>query len=394
MSTSGSARIDGQGLSALKTMTDGLLQAGMLPLEARLLAERYTSGVVHVSCKPDPALIGAARWEGLAIWENELGFGLAGSFTAFRTLLAKWPQSMPMQIGQELAQLLAMPCKSHEPVPWPGAAPQGWGQRPVVMGILNVTPDSFSDGGRYCDPAAAVDRALAMVDEGADIIDIGGESTRPGAAEVPAEEELARVVPVVRAVASRTSTPISVDTYKPAVAAAAIDAGAAIINDISGLQDPAMIELAARTGVPAIVMHMQGVPHTMQQNPQYKAVVGEVLEWLRQTCDRALQAGVRPGQLIIDPGIGFGKTTAHNLELMNRLSDLRGLGYPVLLGTSRKSVIGNVLGLPVDQRLEGTAATVALAVREHTEIIRVHDVRPIRRVVDMSQAIVAQAALQ
>jgi dihydropteroate synthase len=255
------------------------------------------------------------------------------------------------------------------------------------MGVLNATPDSFSDGGRYLSVENALQHAREMIAAGVDIIDVGGESTRPGADWVSAAQEVERVVPVIRALSEEVSVPISIDTYKPEVARAALAAGASIINDINGLRQAEMLSLAAETGVPVILMHMQGEPRTMQQNPSYQNVVAEVLDWLEQACNRAQAAGVKREQLIIDPGIGFGKTTEHNLMLLRRLRDLRILGYPILVGTSRKSLVGNVLQLPVDQRSEGTAATVAAAILQGADIVRVHDVEAMRRVAVMSDAI-------
>ncbi|HEY8393172.1 MAG TPA: dihydropteroate synthase [Thermaerobacter sp.] len=259
-----------------------------------------------------------------------------------------------------------------------------WGERTYVMGILNVTPDSFSDGGHYLDPERALEHALAMEEEGADIIDVGAESTRPGAAPVPAEEELRRLLPVLRRLAPRVRVPISVDTYKAEVARAALAEGAAMINDVGGLQkDPAMAAVAAKAGVPVVVMHSRPHGHT-----HYDDLWADVLGFLRRSLELAEAAGLPPEYVIVDPGFGFGKTAEHNLELLRGLHRLRTLGRPVLLGTSRKSTIGQVLNLPVSQRLEGTAATVVLAIPHGVDIVRVHDVAPIVRLVRMADAIV------
>lgn len=259
-----------------------------------------------------------------------------------------------------------------------------WGERTYVMGILNVTPDSFSDGGRYLHPDRAVEHALAMEEEGADIIDVGAESTRPGAAPVPAEEELRRLLPVLRRLVPRVRVPISVDTYKAEVARVALAEGAAMINDVGGLQkDPAMAAVAAEAGVPVVVMHNR--PHGYTH---YDDLWGDVLGFLRRSLERAAAAGLPLEYVIVDPGFGFGKTAEHNLDLLRGLHRLRALGRPVLLGTSRKSTIGRVLDLPVSQRVEGTAATVALAIPHGVDIVRVHDVAPIVRVVRMADAIV------
>ncbi|MBM4079471.1 MAG: dihydropteroate synthase [Planctomycetes bacterium] len=265
------------------------------------------------------------------------------------------------------------------------------GAKTLVMGVLNVTPDSFSDGGQHFAAEAAVRHGLEMVEAGADIIDVGGESTRPGAETVPETDEIRRVVPVIEALMAKATPFISIDTYKPAVAAAALDAGARMVNDVNGLRDAKMMALVARRGVPAVIMHMQGTPRDMQKNPTYADVVGDILAFLRAQIAAAVRAGVAAERLIVDPGIGFGKTVAHNLEILRRLDEFRSLGRPVMIGTSRKSFIGHVLGVPVEQRLMGTAATVAWAVAKGARIVRVHDVREAAQVVRMCDAIKAEA---
>lgn len=261
-------------------------------------------------------------------------------------------------------------------------------QRALVMGILNVTPDSFSDGGLFLDPFAAVDRAARMLEEGADIIDVGGESTRPGAAEVSAEEELSRVIPVVEAVVSRTGAAVSIDTTKSAVARAAIGAGAVIVNDVTAMRsDPSMPDVIADSGAGIVLMHMLGNPRTMQANPTYDEVVADVKAALIGWAGDALAAGVPDSAIVLDPGIGFGKTREHNLQLLKGIPSLCEPGFPVLIGTSRKSFIGTTLDVPVGERLEGTAATVAWAVAQGAKIVRVHDVKEMVRVVRMTEAI-------
>lgn len=256
----------------------------------------------------------------------------------------------------------------------------------LVMGILNVTPDSFADGGRFLDPDDAVRHGLALIDEGADCIDVGGESTRPGSDPVPAEEELRRILPVITALAARTRTPISVDTWKADVAARALEAGATIVNDISGLRfDPLMAETVARFGASAVLMHIRGTPRSMQEHPAYRDVVAEVLASLQQSAELAHQHGINA--IAVDPGIGFGKTGEHNLEILGRLGEFRQLGYPVLVGVSRKSFIGNILNLPAGERLEGTLAAVAAAILHGADIVRVHDVRAVKRVAAVIDAI-------
>jgi dihydropteroate synthase len=255
------------------------------------------------------------------------------------------------------------------------------------MGIVNVTPDSFSDGGRFVEPHAAADLCIRLADDGADIIDIGGESTRPGAAEVPADEEMRRVVSVIAAAAPHLRVPISVDTCKARVARAALDAGAAMINDVTAGRDPEMLELAAARGVPIALMHMKGTPRTMQEDPRYDDVVAEVAQFLAGRLEAALAAGVPRERVILDPGIGFGKTVVHNFEILERLAELHALGCPLLVGPSRKSFIGWTLHLEVDQRLMGTAAAVAACVLGGAHIVRVHDVAEMRQVCDLLDAV-------
>ncbi|MCS7208739.1 MAG: dihydropteroate synthase [Fimbriimonadales bacterium] len=264
------------------------------------------------------------------------------------------------------------------------------GQRTLVMGVLNATPDSFYDGGRYATLDAALARAEQMLAEGADIVDIGGESTRPGAAPVPEEEEIRRVIPLIEAVAIRfPEAVISVDTTKSRVAQIALQAGACIVNDISGATfDPHMLEVVAQSGALIVLMHIKGTPQTMQQNPTYEDVVAEVKATLRAHAQRALDAGIPPEHIWLDPGIGFGKTVQHNLELLRGLPKLKSLGLPILIGTSRKSFIGHILGgLPPDERLEGTLATLALAVAWGADIVRVHDVKEAVRAVRVADAL-------
>jgi dihydropteroate synthase len=258
-----------------------------------------------------------------------------------------------------------------------------------IMGILNVTPDSFYDGGRYLDPRAAVDRAQQMLAEGADIIDIGGQSSRPGSDPVCEAEEEHRVVPVVKAIAKSVSVMISVDTYRARVARAALDAGAHLINDISALRfDAALLGVVAERRVPLILMHMQGMPRTMQLNPTYEALIDEIFAFLQDRLRAAQAGGIPHEHLLIDPGIGFGKGARHNLELLRKLHHFHALGRSLVIGTSRKSFIGRILGTEVDERLEGTAATVAAAIIQGVDIIRVHDVGAMARVARMMDAMV------
>ena len=263
------------------------------------------------------------------------------------------------------------------------------GEKTYVMGIVNVTPDSFSGDGLGGSVEAAVRQSERMVADGADMLDVGGESTRPGAEAVPLEEELRRVIPVVAALAERFPVPVSVDTCKSAVAREALRAGATIVNDISGLRyDPEIAPIAAEAGAVVVVMHIQGTPRTMQQNPHYDDLMTEICDYLQHSTQMAEAAGIPRDQVVLDPGFGFGKTVEHNLELLRRLRELTSYGQPILMGTSRKSTIGKVLGnLPPEERLEGTAATVAIAIQNGADIVRVHDVKEMARVAKMTDAI-------
>ena len=257
-----------------------------------------------------------------------------------------------------------------------------WGSRTYVMGVVNVTPDSFSGDGLAGRTEDAVEQARIFEVQGADIIDVGAESTRPGHAAVSVEEELSRLLPVLEGIAAAVSIPVSVDTYKPEVARRAVDAGAVMINDVWGPRvGEGMAKTAAETGLPLVLMHNQ-------DGTEYGDLVPEVAASLRRAVATAVADGVRREALILDPGIGFGKTADHNLQILNRLEELKALGYPLVVGTSRKSTIGLVLGLPVEERLEGTAATVALAIAAGADIVRVHDVEAMTRVARMSDAVV------
>lgn len=261
-------------------------------------------------------------------------------------------------------------------------------RRTAVMGIVNVTPDSFSDGGRYFDAERAVAHGERMAHEGADLIDIGGESTRPGARPVPAEDEIARVIPVIRGLRRKISLPISIDTMKSKVARAALDEGADVINDISAFGfDAAMASLAAAEKVPVALMHMQGTPRTMQQSPSYGDVVEEVRTYLHSRMQFAVESGVETERIVIDPGIGFGKNLEHNLALLRGLAALTALGRPVLVGTSRKTFLGKLLDAAPEERLEGSLAAAVAAVLAGANIIRVHDVKEAVRAVRIADAL-------
>jgi dihydropteroate synthase len=274
-----------------------------------------------------------------------------------------------------------------------GRTAVGLRQRPAVMGVLNVTPDSFSDGGFYLQPEQALKHAEEMLTQGADLVDVGGASSRPGATPVPAAVEQRRVIPVVREIVKRFGARVSVDTYQADVAAAALDVGAVMINDISALRfDPGMAEVLARHGATVVLMHMQGTPQTMQQAPQYRHVIDDVYTFLAARLDYARQRGIARECMVCDPGIGFGKTLQHNLELLRDLQQFQALGQPILVGTSRKSFLGELLQREVWDRLEGTLASVVYAVLHGASIVRVHDVGPTVQAVRLIEAITTQPA--
>jgi len=258
--------------------------------------------------------------------------------------------------------------------------------RTLVMGVLNLTPDSFSDGGRFATPEEAVEEARRLIAEGADIIDVGGESTRPGAAPVAEDVELERVLPVVELLALDPRIRISVDTMKPRVAAACLQAGATLINDVSGLADPEMARIVAAAGAGAVIMHMRGTPQTMRQHAVYQDVMGEIIGELRPRVDRAREAGIR--EIYIDPGIGFAKTPAQSFEVLRRLGEMRVLGCPILIGPSRKSFLGVLPGMEeIGDRLEGTIAAAVIGAWNGASIVRVHDVKPVRKALSVVDAV-------
>lgn len=263
------------------------------------------------------------------------------------------------------------------------------GKRTLLMGILNITPDSFSDGGMfYKKPQQAIEFALKMEENGADIIDIGGESTRPSAKVIPLEEELRRVIPVIKILNRRLKIPISIDTRKAKVAKEAIEAGASIVNDVSGLRgDVGMKKVIARYGVPVIIMHMKGTPRTMQKRPVYKDLISEIIDYLEESIRLAQKSGVSLENIIIDPGIGFGKTVEHNLIILKNLYQFKILGRPIMVGTSRKSFIGKILNLEVGERIFGTIASCVLAVINGANILRVHDVKEVKQAIKLIDAI-------
>jgi dihydropteroate synthase len=274
-----------------------------------------------------------------------------------------------------------LPCDGRHPIRWSG--------RTLVMGILNLTPDSFSDGGRYRRPEAALDRALQMQDEGADVIDVGGETTRPGASRVSAAEEKRRVIPVLRILSKHVKIHLSIDTYKASVAEAAVGEGVRILNDIGALRlDPRMPQTVARLKVPVVLMHMKGLPGTMQKNPHYSDVVGDIMAFFNERLRAAEHSGIDPRNVILDPGFGFGKTPAHNLELTRRLGEFRAVKRPLLFAASRKSTLGLLLGgRPPEERLEASLAVGVAAVLAGADILRVHDVKETLRAIRIADAL-------
>ena len=256
------------------------------------------------------------------------------------------------------------------------------------MGIVNVTPDSFSDGGLYLDPDRAISHGIELASQGADMIDIGGESTKPGSKPLALDEELRRVIPVIEGLSAKVNVPLSIDTHRSAVAERAIEAGAEMINDISGLKfDRRMAHVAATHDVPVVLMHIKGTPEFMQVDVHYNCLLTEIMEYLEQSIEMAEEAGVDPTKIIIDPGIGFGKTAEHNLKIIRHLPELKSLGKPILLGTSRKSFIGKILNADVNQRFEGTLASISAAIMNGANILRVHDLGPTRKAAQIVDAI-------
>jgi len=262
----------------------------------------------------------------------------------------------------------------------------------VLMGIVNVTPDSFSDGGKFLDPALAVEHAVRIADEGAEILDVGGESTRPGADPVTAEEEWRRVEPVLKALRPKTDAKISIDTYKPEIAAKALTLGADMVNDVTGLRDEAMVRVVAAEHVPVVIMHMKGTPQAMQKSPGYMDVVAEIAAFLEERTRSALAAGLSRNSIIVDPGLGFGKRPEHNTEVLHRLPELKRLGFPILVGASRKSFLGAFGGGEPGARLEASLAAAVLAVTNGADLVRVHDVAATAKAIRVADAVVRNRA--
>lgn len=314
-----------------------------------------------------------------------VAMGTPEQFQKMLATLAMQPFGL-REIGKEMAEVIAHLDQPPAPVTC-GEYALSFERSTVLMGIINVTPDSFSGDGLGDDKEAAIEQARRFVQAGADIVDIGGESTRPGAQQVSVEEELALVKEPVETISSELGVPVSIDTSKSEVAAEAIEAGATFVNDVYGLRKPGMIDVVADTGVGVCIMHMLGDPETMQDEPTYEDVITDIYDFLVDRVQAAVDGGIEETQIVIDPGFGFGKTVAHNLEIVRRLEEFRSMGRPVLLGVSRKSTIGHVLDIPQPQeRLWGTAALNALAIANGADIIRVHDVEQMVQVAKMTDA--------
>jgi len=299
--------------------------------------------------------------------------GTLNQYLGLKEKLKRQPFGLD-KLGEEISVTLNEYQKNRFILTLPGGRKIDTGKRTFLMGVINITPDSFSNDGLYARPTEEiVGKALKLIRDGADIIDIGGESSRPGARPVRLAEELKRTIPLIRALSKRTKTPISIDTRKPDVAEQALDSGACIINDITGLRDSKMLKVASRYKAAVVIMHMKGTPSDMQINPEYSSVIDEIIEFFRGRIEKALQGGIAKDKIILDPGIGFGKTAEHNLEILRRLKEFKILGMPILIGTSRKSFLGKILNAPPQGRIYGTVSSCILAVRNGANILRVHD---------------------
>jgi len=333
----------------------------------------------------------AISYHAVTDWTRETDAHVIGTERQLRIALAKL-RRQPfglMEIARELESGIDNLANPAERTLRIGRHDVELGSGTRIMGVLNVTPDSFSDGGRFCDPDEAIEHAKTLAGQGADIIDIGGESTRPGADPVSSDEELGRVLPVIEGLRD-LQVPVSIDTRKPEVAARAVGAGAGMVNLVGGLRSDEMAELVAEMGVPVVLMHMQGEPASMQDDPSYRDVMDDIVDDLASQMERAAASGVDAGNIIVDPGIGFGKSVDHNLAILKRLGELRILGAPIILGASRKSFIGKLTGAEVGDRLEGSLAAAVLATVEGADILRVHDVAETKRALAVADAVLAR----
>lgn len=366
---------------ALRTTADGLaIRVDALPQKAGDAIRSLAATEPGVTFEEDTTVSGSGR-----------GVSLAGSASVLARLFQDASRSGELSdVARVLEDTLQRAARRVDELPLRDGALR-FGSRPLIMGIVNRTPDSFSDGGCYTDLDAAIEHARALVADGADVIDIGGESTRPGAAPVGDEEECARVVPLIRELAASIDVPISIDTTKPAVAERALEAGARIVNDVSGLAESSRLaEVASAHDAPLILMHRLGTPRTMQSDPQYSDVLGDLLRSLRRSIETAERAGLARERLVVDPGIGFGKTFEHNIEIFRGLDELRALGLPILVGASRKAFLGKITGRDAEDRDVATLATVTECAQHGIEIVRVHDVRGTREVLAVFEALHAR----
>jgi dihydropteroate synthase len=376
----GRVGVDATGIKLMKgkTLHFDLKVEGINPRTANLLKQEM------LSLGGDAALDG----RGLDCSAKQTDAILTGTQKQFEKLLLKLDQYPDLRsLGESFRETLKNISKTHYSIRCKKKT-FTLGKRTLLMGVLNVTPDSFSDGGLYLDKEKALARGFGMVEEGADFIDIGGESTRPGSKPIELEEELRRVIPVIESLAKEVDVPISIDTYKSTVAKRAIEAGAEMINDISGLHfDPDLGKVAAKEDVPLILMHIRGAPETMQEDVHYDSLFSEILQYLKDSVQRAESTGLDPRQIIIDPGIGFGKTLKDNLLIIKNLSEFRILGKPILLGTSRKSFIGKILNARANERLEGTLSSIAICALNGAHIIRCHDLLQAKKAIAVADAI-------
>lgn len=378
----------------LEEAKEELKKIGVHPYSLKLMApkalfytiklEQADSSIANILKQEMLSLGGDAALSKNAVFgRGKTGLLLMGTLKQY-TLLIKKLKKQPFNLPSLAAKIHFLLFQKTPPMKI-GPRTFQFGKRTYLMGVLNVTPDSFSDGGRYSSPEKAIARAKKMVSERADIIDIGAESSRPGAEPVSAKEEWRRLSSVLPELL-KLKVPLSVDTCKPEVAEKCLKAGAHMINDITGLRSKKMAKVVAKYKCPIVLMHMLGSPRTMQENPEYKDVCGEIISFLRKRMEFAKKHGIQENKIIIDPGIGFGKTLAHNLELLRNLSEFKSLGRPILLGTSRKSFIGKLLNLPANERLEGTLASISIAIQNGADIVRVHDVKESKRAARVADA--------
>ncbi len=364
---------DNRGIDIMAPKADLILvyARGLDPRGANILKQEFLSSGGEV----------AVPWEALDLSQDKsevLMMGTLSQYERVKKKLQEQPFDLP-KLAKEIEEVIENH-HSRPSLPWDH-------QECEIMGVLNVTPDSFYDGGEYNRVEEAVDRGIAMTEEGADIIDIGGESTRPGSERISAEKELDRILPVIEELDAKLDIPISVDTYKPKVAEEAVKAGADMINDVFGLRKEGMAEKISELDVPIIIMHMQGTPKNMQDSPQYKDVIGDITSYFYERINFAKEHGIKEENIILDPGIGFGKKFHHNIEIIRRLEEFCSLGFPILLGASRKSFLGEILGKKAKNRLYGSLAVSALAVEKGVSILRVHDVVENKDVVRTTEAL-------